>query len=224
MHSPLEQYLEEVHSHLRVLPDLQRMEEVEEIRQHVEALVAARQELGHSEEEAIAQTLMQFCRARTIGGQLTKAYKRRFPSARRSLALASMCALINFLGLCFLAIWSFAKLGPGWGSPMYADCFLAHPITWLLSALIFNYSWGYMTGATTPRRAIAGVALVYTPLALLNLQCIVRSYYDTPLHCAALVAFAAVSLSFHLCLTMWGAYTGAKWRQKRQLGRMQATH
>ena len=221
MHSPLEQYLEEVTTHLHILPAAQRTDEVEEIRQHVEALVAARQELGHSREEAISQTLTQFGRAQTVGRQLARAYKRRFPSTRRSLALASVCALISCFGVNLLVSELFTRLGPAWVSPMYADSLPAHPATWLLSALIGNYAWGYMTGAITPRRAVAGMALVCTFLNLLNLQCIVRGYYDTPLRCAELVAFAVMALGFHTGLAMWGAHSGARWRQKRQQRRAQ---
>ncbi len=77
MDSPrLEQYLAAVGARLRTLPPARRDEEVREIRQHLDALVAAHLARGQSPEEAVDVALRQFGHAEQIGRQLQGAWAR----------------------------------------------------------------------------------------------------------------------------------------------------
>lgn len=73
MHSQLEEYLDNVEKPLAPLPTQAREEWREEARQHLESLVAAHEELGSSQEEAVEAALLQFGDAQTIGQQVRAA-------------------------------------------------------------------------------------------------------------------------------------------------------
>ena len=71
--SPLDHYLETVEARLNNLPPARRQEEMLEIRQHLEALVAGHQRAGVSEADAVAAAIRQFGHAEQIGQALSKA-------------------------------------------------------------------------------------------------------------------------------------------------------
>jgi uncharacterized membrane protein len=73
MASPqLEQYLETIEARLKNLPAPQRQEEILEIRQHLEALVAGHYLAGLSQDEAVATAIRQFGHAEQIGQALNQ--------------------------------------------------------------------------------------------------------------------------------------------------------
>lgn len=76
MHSQLEAYLEEVATHLDALPVKQRNEELREMQAHLENAVIVSRELGQSEEEAVANVVMQFGTPEHLGGNLVWAWRR----------------------------------------------------------------------------------------------------------------------------------------------------
>jgi hypothetical protein len=118
MQSRLEQYLEEV-SH--PLPVSKRIEWRSEAEQHLVALVAAYEELGHSHEEAMELAIEKFGDANRLGSQMrSETEKSTFP-----LALKVATALFCLQGLMcwFLSIPRFLRNGGQneallvWGAP-----------------------------------------------------------------------------------------------------------
>lgn len=71
--SELEHYLETIEARLKGLPSAQRQEEVREIRQHLEALVAGHRIAGLGEDEAVEAAIRQFGHAEQVGQELSKA-------------------------------------------------------------------------------------------------------------------------------------------------------
>src|SRR5689334_8784024 len=76
MNNRLETYLAEVSEHLSYLPELRRLEEVTEIRQHLEADITARQETGEAEQKATETALAQFGKAKEVASGLRKVHRR----------------------------------------------------------------------------------------------------------------------------------------------------
>lgn len=162
MHSPLEQYLEQVKTHLQEMPQQQREEEVEEIRQHIGTMVAAHRELGATDEVAIMQALAQFGKAQALGSELARAFRRRDRILRGSLlgATAFSCAaywaLIVMHTLCIPAFHpspaGMTMLSLLWVGTMYALPLLQ----------------GCLTAMATPRKAVQGVALSWAVIYLVS--------------------------------------------------------
>lgn len=71
--SPLDHYLETIEARLQGLLPARRQEEMREIRQHLEALVAGHRIAGLSEEEAVAAAIRQFGHAEQVGQALNQA-------------------------------------------------------------------------------------------------------------------------------------------------------
>ena len=71
--SQLDHYLAIFEARLTGLPPARRQEEMLEIRQHLEALVAGHLRAGVSEDAAVAAAIRQFGHAEQIGQELSKA-------------------------------------------------------------------------------------------------------------------------------------------------------
>jgi hypothetical protein len=108
MQSPLEEYLNQIAGHLRLLPSGRREEELREIRQHLEALVQAYQELGSSESDAITAALTQFGSSRENARGLEWAWQRErvdvAPTIRKALSQFGALALYHLLASVLLAL------------------------------------------------------------------------------------------------------------------------
>lgn len=97
MHSLLEEYLKHVASHLWGLPRKHRADEMHELRQHLETQVAASQEQGKTETEAIQATLRQFGRPEKLGRQVAGTWWRgRLLSWRDSAISTAVAAGLLF--------------------------------------------------------------------------------------------------------------------------------
>lgn len=70
--SQLDHYLATLEARLKSLPPARRQEEMLEIRQHLEALVAGHLRAGVSEDAAVAAAIRQFGHAEQIGQELSK--------------------------------------------------------------------------------------------------------------------------------------------------------
>lgn len=68
----MDQYLATVAARLKSLSAAERDEELREIRQHLEALVAGHMAQGRSEDAAVTLAIQQFGRAEQIGAELKK--------------------------------------------------------------------------------------------------------------------------------------------------------
>jgi hypothetical protein len=102
MDSPrIDRYIETLGARLRSLSPAQRDEELREVRQHLDALVAGHNARGLSEEEAVEAALRQFGHAEQIGQQLQGAL-----APRRTAPLLPY--VIFYLALVALAFGAFA--------------------------------------------------------------------------------------------------------------------
>lgn len=99
MDKKIEEYLQQVQAQLKRLPERLQTEEIEEVRQHLMALIAKSQEEGCSEAEAIQMGLSQFGKARQFGKALYRAAAGPAPRLQRNLAVAAAC------GACFVGIY-----------------------------------------------------------------------------------------------------------------------
>lgn len=75
--SRLDQYIETIENRLKSLPPVRRQEEIQEVRQHLEALVAGHRIAGLSEDEAMETAIRQFGHAEQVGQELSKASRRQ---------------------------------------------------------------------------------------------------------------------------------------------------
>ncbi len=102
MHSLLENYLSEVAAHLGALPVARRNEELREMRAHLLSAVAAYQELGETEQEALESALRQFGPSSQVAGGLTHAWRRGHGSRRDTAkaGLFGVAVLWGVYGLC----------------------------------------------------------------------------------------------------------------------------
>jgi hypothetical protein len=107
MPSRLEQYLDEV---TQPVAAPHRAEWREEVRQHVEAMAVAYEELGHTHDEATELALAQFGDARTVGKQV------QARTARPATNIEAIKGFVYPVALCFnvlgiiSAVWSYAYL------------------------------------------------------------------------------------------------------------------
>ncbi len=72
----LEQYLMTIAAGMKTAPAKQRDEEVEEMRQHLEALVARHIAQGRGEDAAVEAAIRQFGRAEQVGRGLERTWQR----------------------------------------------------------------------------------------------------------------------------------------------------
>jgi len=75
----MEEYVAAIAGRLRSLPPSQREEELREIRQHLDALVAGHRARGASEKDAVDAALAQFGRPEQVGRQIHGAWARQRP-------------------------------------------------------------------------------------------------------------------------------------------------
>jgi uncharacterized membrane protein len=99
--SQLDHYLETIEGRLKNLPPARRQEEMQEIRQHLEALVAGHRIAGLSKEEAVAAAIRQFGHAEQVGQALSQASQQ---PRMRSLWLPLIYILTVAVNLAIFAI------------------------------------------------------------------------------------------------------------------------
>lgn len=95
LNSRLEQYLSSLETRLKNLPADRRTEEVAEICQHLDALVAGHLAQGKTEPEAVDAALRQFGRAEEIGGELKGAWAKRDATGSRNIGLMLTVYLVS---------------------------------------------------------------------------------------------------------------------------------
>lgn len=93
----LEHYITTLGKRLQSLPQSQREEDLREVRQHLEALVAGHVMRGMSEADAVAAALRQFGRAEQIGKELAAAQQPNRAGLWRPLLMYACCVLVIFI-------------------------------------------------------------------------------------------------------------------------------
>jgi len=102
MHSLLENYLTEVAAHLSALPPSRRNEELREVQAHLESAVAAMQESGAGEAEAVGATLEQFGQAKAVARGFVAAW-RRGENKRKGIVMKERIFFGTSLAMVILA-------------------------------------------------------------------------------------------------------------------------
>lgn len=90
----LEQYVETIRLRLKSLPAQQRDEEVREIRQHLDALVAAQTAAGLSEDQAVDVAIRQFGHAAEIGNDLRQSQPQRLRGMMPVVAIYAVSVVL----------------------------------------------------------------------------------------------------------------------------------
>ena len=97
MDKRLDKYLQSVAHELRTLPEERREEELREIRQHLEAIVARLRDGGVGEAEAVEAATAQFGHAHKVGHELVRVVPANESRAR--LVTAFVCSTTCYLSL-----------------------------------------------------------------------------------------------------------------------------
>jgi hypothetical protein len=223
MHTQIEQYLEQVETRLVDLPVAQRAGEVEEIRQHMEASVAAFVQRGCSPEEAVTRTLEQFGRAQTVGAELARAHDRRRRTRWDNVPMAAVV---------FMAVRWLLHTGKGMLSPnIYALSIMANGSVYYVSPaafasgmifwLVMAFAAGCLTAQVAPRRAIAGIVLwhvitfaISVCAFLLLLRQIPAVQHDYVTHSVFMSWLE--SFLVYMPVGMLGARLGRIWKQRQR--------
>jgi hypothetical protein len=172
MHSLLETYLSELAAHLSALPTKPRVEELREIRAHLENAVAGYQAQGRTEEASARAALAQFGTPQAVGSETILAWRRGERLYRRSFWGAAACTLaVRFLMPFLLAPLETVYLHPT--SPGH----FVGPSVWVLCG--FNIAGPILAGAVSglffPKRAVAGAGLGL--VAYFSLALAIRGYW-----------------------------------------------
>lgn len=171
--SGLEAYVGELERGLHGLSETRRTEELTEIRQHLNASVAAHQEMGMGETEATEVAVRQFGAARLVSGDLQKALwrekrreKTRMPdtvAAAAFVTVAGSLALVHIL----------APLTSLLNDPSDVRTTLAFYVFWSVSCLMPRYLLAFLVGRLAPRNGVRGTLLggwaylIYSTVCLL---------------------------------------------------------
>ena len=171
----VEGFYQRLNVQLRKMPLEQRAEVHQELRQHLEALVAAHEELGATPQEAVAAALRQFGDPRRIGRRLARDWSRGAHWPRNRGAFAFTYAYVCFGG----ALAALAAAACLWGVvATVGDLWLAQ---WTPFESTFFFSIGsiapaaagWLTGRRTGQRAVPAMAgavcAIAAPLWLLGL-------------------------------------------------------
>ena len=133
-HPQLERYVETIASQLKSLPPAQRDEEVQEIRQHLDALVAGHCGAGLSEDEAVKLAIRQFGHAKQVGEELCQVSQ---PQRRRSawMAIGIYLFSVTLILLFFVTANDKPMDFPyEWGDQVLLACIL--PASILVQAIV----------------------------------------------------------------------------------------
>jgi hypothetical protein len=125
MHSLLEAYLSELAAHLSALPTKPRVEELREMRAHLENAVAGYRAQGSTDEEAAQAALAQFVGARDHGGMWSN------PGCSASPPSGALPAFAVCWAIIWKAILMFSPCSDCTLSRSFMPCFLASPPCWV---------------------------------------------------------------------------------------------
>ncbi len=204
MHSQLETYIQQVETGLEALPPEFRECEVEEIRQHIEAMVATRIELGQSETAAVAETLAQFGKGRKVSAGLVRAYERCEPCLPGNILQA---IVLNVTAGTILSSLRMNLLPIVAGSPFP----LAQHYGFGLLIAAFA---GWLTGAFFPRQAVKGVFIAHA----ISMVTIIATFCQTPSHSPEYQNYMIPAMGIGVVGAISGmlaATAGSTWRKTR---------
>ncbi|MCW3062333.1 MAG: hypothetical protein JWQ02_4154 [Capsulimonas sp.] len=154
MHSLLEEYLEEVYARLLDMPFQRRVEELRELRAHLQDAMLANERPDISQEKAAHVVLSHFGSPGDVAQELMGAWVRDEETARRSFWRALGCYLACQLILSHYPLFFsyFAKL-PSYG-PLSDAYYTVGAFWW--SPLCY-LTVGFGLGIAFPKRGTAGI-------------------------------------------------------------------
>ncbi|MBA3468505.1 MAG: hypothetical protein H0T53_02560 [Herpetosiphonaceae bacterium] len=114
----IDQYIKTVSARLKRLTPAQRAEEIQEIRQHLEALIAGYVAQGRSEDEATGAAIRQFGRAEQIGRELGGAWALRQVRRLWPYAVAYVSLVLLIFGFFALANDQPSDFPYGWANQL----------------------------------------------------------------------------------------------------------
>lgn len=220
MFSPLndpqvEQWFQRLNAPLKRLPAEKRTQLHQEVRQHMEALAVANEELGSSPEEAWQLALVQFGDPGKFGKRMAWEWRRGQGWVSQDMAAvlygvgvhaaASVGLVVLFCAVSLLDYFSGARIlesGAGW--LMTAGYFVGVP------------AWtGFALGRKFPHRALTGA--FFAPLALPVLPLLtaaLASVLQSPAEMGASLAEAAGIGADLLLVTCGAAYVASAWARR----------
>jgi hypothetical protein len=120
----MEQYFNQVNRSLGRMPQQDRAELHQELRQHLEALFATHMELGVSPEEAFAAALNQFGEPRKIGRRMFQEWRKDRKKKQAFACLpAALYALLWIMGMEAISISTICLIDKGYGGNLLVRAF-----------------------------------------------------------------------------------------------------
>lgn len=163
----LESYLDNARTNLSHLPDWKRDLELMELRSHLEADVAARIELGKSEESATQETLTQFGDVRQVCGGLRQADRReklrQLDTPERATALGTTCFVIaSTISYIVGTTWIILALkGQIVGEFIQTEAFAVGAMLTTCFGIAMRIAAAWQVGKLAPRNGVFGASLGY---------------------------------------------------------------
>lgn len=118
----LDQYTARLSTSLTHLTAAQRAEELHEIRQHLDALVAGQIAHGHDEADAVELALRQFGHAEDVGRELAAAQRNR--RTLRAPVISYVCMVVVIFALFATANDKPTDFPYGWINQLLLACIL----------------------------------------------------------------------------------------------------
>ena len=221
MHSLLETYLSEVEATLSALPARRRVEELREMRTHLDNAVIVNRELGQSEDEAVQTAVAQFGMARDLGENVVWAWRRGKRTNRRANFLSFLGAAIC---VTVLETVELDLLAIPLNSLTHSDANTSHP--WIVGFCAFSVMAmamalsGWVSGFAFPRRAVVGATFAVVGQGV-GLRVLTFIQYGRParlLFLHTVVYFLIPNLILY-SVTVLAAWLGGRKRQEILSGR-----
>ena len=210
MNEGLPKYLEVLSHELRDLPEQRREEELCEVRQHLEAIVARLMDGGLSETEAVEAATAQFGAARKVGRELKMAGKKGEPWWRAWAGAVG--AGVLYLAANFYAIAVTARMvtSARLGSPEFYLALWIPQAVFVIAPLVS----GFLAARVSPERGGRALLWLCGGTCGLVFACLGLGLNEWR-------SFAQVSVTL---LLLWlGSWAGAR-GASRSTGRADAQH
>jgi len=173
----IEDYLDHVVAQLLALPRERRIEIRDELRQHLQAIAAAHEELGDAPDAAAAAALSKFGDPTRIGREFARTWRAAlFSEDRTAFPAAAMKQGLLWFGAAGVLFLAFAAILPNWSSwlmdAVWKPVFVALPL-----------AAGWRTGSAAPARSGLGAfyALATLTFATLPVSMLIFWFTDAPL-------------------------------------------
>jgi len=211
MHRLLDEYLSQVASELRTVPQRRRAEELREMQQHLLNAITVNQELmGQDEERAVATAIADFGEPHELASEILSAWRRGERNQnRRGLIGIILCLIVCRLieGLLFIYFLRSIDAAPHINQSAYLSTYI------LLWNSISAASTGMITGLLFPKRAVTGIWIVTAifqvitliEFPFLHLQDFMREYFLATLQ----------AMETTIATAFW-AWLVVRWRTGRQ--------